>query len=90
MVLAGEVLFVCGVPDIADPADPLVAQAALEGRKGAKLQAYSAVDGKKLAEYPLKSPAIFDGLIAAGTQLYFSTTDGVVICMGAKKAVHLK
>ncbi|MDP6524785.1 MAG: PQQ-binding-like beta-propeller repeat protein [Kiritimatiellia bacterium] len=84
MVLAGEILFVCGVPDIADPDNPLVAQAALEGRKGAKLQAYSAIDGKKLAEYQLKSPAVFDGLIAAGGQLFFSTTDGTVICMGAK------
>jgi len=84
MVLAGETLFVCGVPDIADPADPLVAQAALDGRKGAKLQAYSAVDGKKLAEYPLKSPAVFDGLIAAGGRLYWSTTDGKVMCMAGQ------
>jgi outer membrane protein assembly factor BamB len=84
MVLAGETLFVAGVPDVADPTDPLVALAALEGRKGAQLQAYSAVDGKKLAEYPLKSPAIFDGLIAAGGRLYCSTTDGKVICMAGQ------
>ena len=84
MVLAGETLFVCGVPDIADPADPFVALAALEGRKGAQLQAYSAVDGKKLAEYPLESPAVFDGLIAADGRLYWSTTDGKVMCMAGQ------
>jgi len=84
MVLAGDTLFVCGTPDIADPADPLLAQAAIDGEKGAKLQAYSAADGKKLAEYQLELPAVFDGLIAAGGQLFLSTTDGKVICMGAK------
>ena len=82
MVLAGETLFVAGVPDIADPTDPLVALAALEGRKGAQLQAYSAADGRKLAEYQLKAPPVFDGLIAAAGRLYCSTTDGKVMCMG--------
>jgi len=83
MVLAGETLFVAGVPDVADPADPL---AALEGRKGAQLHAYSAADGKKLAEYPLTSPPVFDGLIAAGGRLYWSTTCGNVVCMASHPA----
>ena len=81
MVLAGETLFVAGVPDVADPTDPLAALEALEGRKGAQLQAYSAADGRKLAEYPLTAPPIFDGLIAADGRLYWSTTDGKVVCM---------
>jgi len=84
MVLAGEALFVAGVPDVADPADPLVALAALEGRKGAQLQAYSAADGRKLAEYQLTSPPVFDGLIAAAGRLYWSTTDGKVMCMAGQ------
>lgn len=84
MVLAGETLFVAGVPDVADPTDPLVALAALEGRKGAQLQAYSAADGRKLAEYQLKSPPVFDGLIAAAGRLYCSTTDGKVMCMAGQ------
>jgi outer membrane protein assembly factor BamB len=84
MVLAGETLFVAGVPDVADPADPRVAQAALDGRKGAQLQAYSASDGRKLAEYELTAPPVFDGLIAAGGRLYYSTTDGKVICMAGQ------
>ena len=84
MVLAGETLFVAGVPDVADPTDPLVALAALEGRKGAQLQAYSAADGRKLAEYQLTSPPVFDGLIAAAGRLYCSTTDGKVMCMAGQ------
>jgi hypothetical protein len=84
MVLAGETLFVAGVPDVADPTDPLVALAALEGRKGAQLQAYSAADGRKLAEYPLTAPPVFDGLIAADGRLYWSTTDGKVMCMAGQ------
>jgi len=85
MVLAGEALFVAGVPDIADPADSLVAQAALDGRKGAQLQAYSAADGRKLAEYELTAPPVFDGLIAAGGRLYWSTMDGKVMCMSGQQ-----
>jgi hypothetical protein len=84
MVLAGETLFVAGVPDIADPTDPLVALAALEGRRGAQLQAYSAADGRKLAEYQLTAPPVFDGLIAAAGRLYCSTTDGKVMCMAGQ------
>jgi outer membrane protein assembly factor BamB len=84
MVLAGDTLFVAGVPDVADPTDPFVALAALEGRKGAQLQACSAADGRKLAEYELTSPPVFDGLIAAVGRLYFSTTDGKVKCMAGQ------
>jgi hypothetical protein len=84
MVLAGETLFVAGVPDVADPTDPFVALEALEGRKGAQLQAYSAADGRKLAEYQLKAPPVFDGLIAAAGRLYWSTTDGKVMCMAGQ------
>jgi len=90
MVLAGETLFVAGAPDLADPNDLLVAQAALEGRKGAELQAYSAGDGKKLASFQLTSPPVFDGLIAAGGCLFLSTKDGKVVCMGPQSGAHSK
>jgi len=81
MVLADETLFVAGPPDVLDPKDPL---GAFEGRKGALLWAVSASDGKKLAEYKLDSPPIFDGMIAAGGRLYISTINGRLICMGKK------
>ncbi len=84
MVLAGETLFVAGVPDFADPKDPFATLAVLDGDKGAQLQAYSAADGRKLAEYELTAPPVFDGLIAAGGRLYWSTTEGKVICMAGQ------
>ncbi len=77
MVLADETLFVAGPPDVLDPDDPM---AAFEGRKGALLWAVSAADGKKLAEYKLDSPPVFDGMIAANRRLYLSTRDGNVLC----------
>jgi len=85
MVLAGEALFVAGVPDIANPADRFATLAVLKGDKGAQLQAYSAVDGRKLAEYELTAPPVFDGLIAADGRLYWSTTDGKVMCMAGQQ-----
>jgi outer membrane protein assembly factor BamB len=81
MVKAGDVLFVAGAPDVFEPEDPY---AAFEARKGAQVVAVSARNGKKLAEYKLESPPVFDGMIAANGRLYISTRDGQVLCMGKK------
>jgi len=82
MVLAGKNLFVSGVPDRIAPDDPF---ASFEGRLGAELYALSASDGTTLSKTPLDSPPVFDGLIAAGGQLFMSTQDGRVMCMGTEK-----
>jgi len=78
MVLADKHLFVAGPPDIVDPDDPM---AAIEGRRGATLWTVSAEDGKKIAEYDLPAPPVFDGMAAARGRLYLATTDGKLICM---------
>ncbi|MCH5374296.1 MAG: PQQ-binding-like beta-propeller repeat protein [Planctomycetes bacterium] len=79
MVLAGDRLFVAGVPDVVDPDDPL---ASLEGRKGAMLQVFSTRDGSLVHSYPLTSSPMFDGLSAARGRLYLATADGKVTCYG--------
>ena len=48
------------------------------------LWAVSTTDGKKLAEYKLDAPPVFDGMAAAAGRLYASTTDGHVVCFGSK------
>ena len=78
MVLAGENLFVSGVPDRIDPKDPL---ASFEGKLGTELHALSASDGSSLSKMSIDSPPVFDGLVAAGGRLYFSTLDGTVVCL---------
>ncbi|MHC4404355.1 MAG: outer membrane protein assembly factor BamB family protein [Planctomycetota bacterium] len=80
MVKAGDTLFVAGAPDVFDPKDPY---AAFEARKGARLVAVSAKDGKKLSETPLESPPVFDGMIAANGSLFASLRDGSLICLAA-------
>jgi hypothetical protein len=77
MVLAGETLFLAGPPDVIDQDDPY---GAFEGRKGGRLWAVSTTDGSKITEYPLKSPPVFDGLIASQQQLFLTTIDGCVSC----------
>jgi len=79
LVLADKTLFAAGTPDVVAPSDPL---RAFEGRMGTVLCAFSASDGRKLAEYKLNSPPIFDGMIASNRRLYISTRDGRLICMG--------
>jgi len=81
MVKAGDSLFVAGAPDVLDLKDPY---AAFEARKGAKLVAVSAKDGKKLSEASLDCPPIFDGMIAAGGRLFASLENGTLICMIGK------
>jgi outer membrane protein assembly factor BamB len=81
MVSATDKLFVAGAPDTLDPEDPL---AALEGRAGGLLRAVSKTDGKKLAEYKLKSPPVLDGLITANGKLYIATRDGKLTCWTKK------
>jgi len=81
MVKAGDTLFVAGPPDIFDSKDPY---AAFEARKGARLVAVSAADGKKLSQTPLESPPIFDGMIAAGGRLFACLEDGSIVSMAAK------
>lgn len=79
LVLAGDRLFLAGPPDVVPKNDPM---ASFEGRKGARMWAVDASNGKKLAEYKLKTLPAFDGMIAAEGRLYLCTADGRVICMG--------
>jgi len=94
MVLADTTLFIAGPPDVVDEEQAFDSfndaatqaklgeqSAAIEGQSGALLWAVSASDGKKLAEYNLQSPPVWDGMAAANGRLYMSTTDGKVLCM---------
>ena len=44
--------------------------------------ALSAADGKKLTDYGLPAPPVFDGMIAANGRLYVALVDGTVQCFG--------
>jgi hypothetical protein len=77
MMLAGDVLFVAGTP-VAFPKDDLAK--AYEGRMGGVLWAVSAKDGRKLAEYKLDTPPVWDSLAAAHGRLILCTEDGRVRC----------
>jgi hypothetical protein len=81
MVKAGDTLFVAGPPDVLDENDPY---AAFEGRKGARLVAVSAKDGKQISATDLESPPVFDGLIAADNRLFASLRNGNLVCLSGK------
>jgi len=76
MVLAGDVLFAAGTPDVVDPEEPW---AAYDGRRGGLMWAVSTEDGSRLAEYKLDAPPVYDGMAAADGRLYISTADGKVV-----------
>lgn len=79
MVLAGDVLFVAGPPDLFATETPA---AALEGDMGGVLYAISADEGAEIGRYELESSPVFDGMAAGGGGLYMATTDGCVLCFG--------
>ena len=95
MVLAGRTLFIAGPPDLIDEPEafrrinePQVQrdlaeqEAALDGRTGTLLMAFSAADGTELARYDLDRPPVFDGMAAASGRLYMTTIGGEVLCFG--------
>ena len=98
MVLADQTLYLAGPPDVVNEQQAserltdtgirakLAEQvAAFEGRKGARLWAVAAEDGKKLTECELTSVPVFDGLAAANGRLYLVTMDGKVLCLVGRK-----
>ena len=78
---AGDVLFVAGTP-VAFPEGDLAK--AYEGRMGGMLRAVSTEDGRKLAEYKLDAPPVWDSLAAANGRLFLCTTDGRVHCFAGE------
>lgn len=76
MVLAGEVIFAAG-PILEHPDEPTVS-------KGAQLVAFSTVDGRELARLDLPSPPVFDGMAAAGGELFLVLEGGRVMCLAGK------
>lgn len=80
MTLVGNCLYAAGPPDVVDDDDPY---GPYEGRKGGILLARAAGDGRKLGEYRLESPPVFDGMAVAKGNLLISCLDGSVVCMGS-------
>jgi len=79
MLLAGERLYLAGGPDLSPEQE---AYEAMIGKRGAIFRVVSTADGGTLAEFAMKEVPVFDGLIAADRQLYMSTMNGTVICLG--------
>ena len=76
MVLADDVLFVAGGTQQAH---------SLSESQDALLIAVSAANGIELAKYPLDALPVFDGMAAAGGQLFIALQNGQVVCMGEKE-----
>ncbi len=97
MVMAGKTVFVSGPPDTLDEEyafermtqkDPAIKEelaeqdAALEGKRGAKMWAVNTDTGRPQGELKLDSPPVWDGMAVAQGRLYVATTDGKVQCFG--------
>ena len=80
MVLAKDVLFVAG-----PLADAVSGPEAPNEKQEALLMAFSASDGRELAQYQLDSSPVFDGMAAAYGRLYISMKDGSLLCMAEEQ-----
>jgi hypothetical protein len=81
MLKSGGHLFLAAAPNEIPPDDP---HAAYEGRRGGMIWVCSAGDGTRIAEYKLDSPAVWDGMAAAGGRLYLASRDGKITCYQGK------
>ena len=95
-----KIIFVAGPPDLIDEeqtfqkiidrdktvqAKLAEQNAALSGSMGGRLLSVSAKTGETIAEHKLPSPPVWDGFAAANGKLYMATTDGKIVCLGAKR-----
>ena len=90
LLVTADKMFVAGPPDVSQsqgPGDsalvlrnPDQAVAAWQGKKGGALWVVGTRDGKRLAQYKLDAPPVFDGMAATTGRLFLATTDGRVIC----------
>jgi len=79
LLKSGGHLFLGATPTDIPEDDP---HAAYEGRAGGMLTVFSTDDGKKIAEYQLASPVVWDGMAAAHGHLFMSLKDGTLLCLG--------
>lgn len=71
-VLAGETVYLAGVPTSLDPRDKC------------ELWVLAGADGTRLQTLTLEDKPVYDGLSAAGGRLYVACEDGTLTCLGAK------
>ncbi len=80
MIAGRENLYVVGVEDKSSGRDYWKY---LEGREGGLLVVHSKSDGKQRYKCELDFAPVFDGLSAAGKQVFVIGKNGSVVCMGA-------
>ena len=89
LILAKDTLFIAGPKDPLDrvphePSEVDELAAALKAPRGGRLLALSLADGQILADHPLESPPVFDGMAAVAGRLYVATKAGQVVCLAAE------
>ena len=77
ILLGSNCLYLAGTRDIVEKKDPW---AHVEGRNGGLLAVYARLDGRRLAEVPLPSAPVFDGMSASQGKVYLVTRGGKVHC----------
>jgi len=82
MVVAWEHLVLAGPPDVVPESAPF---GAFEGRLGALLWVVSTRDGRKVSEYKLPVPPVFDGMAADDGKLDVAMVDGKMMCLTERK-----
>lgn len=89
MVLAQDRLAVAGPPPLGEKDSQMLAFknepeafARFIGQRGTLLRIVRASDGEVVSEQPLPAMPVFDGLAAAGGQLFISLKSGELVCYG--------
>ena len=81
MAVTKEKLLVAGFRLKTEKDDPW---AAFEGRKGGRLVMMDKSSGKRLAEYELESPPVWNGIAVVDGMVVLSCRDGSLVCLKGK------
>lgn len=85
MTVTPGVVWSAGPVGSADLADGAATEASLQGNGPGLLTAVSSADGKDLAQLKLPAAPVYDGLAAAGGNLYLSLLDGSLVCFAGDR-----
>ena len=97
LLVADDIMFAAGPPDIISEEDAFFAlddqavldklaeqSAVLKGKDGSIIWAVDTKTGNKIAEYKMESMPVWDGMAAAGGNIFMSTINGDVVCYSDK------
>ena len=81
IILTEKLLYIAGPPAVRNETTAEALEK-WQGKKGGRLWCLATKDGKKVSQFQLPSPPVYEGMATAYKKLYLALQDGSVLCLG--------